>query len=318
MPEVSIIILTKNQAGIVEETLENVFAQESSYDFEVIVIDSGSTDGAQKEIKKFPVRLSQIRSEEFNHGKTRNLGASLAQGKYVVFLNGDAKPKNKEWLQMLLVNFSRYEKTAAVYSRVYPRTNCNPVEARSILFDYYLFNGKVKQIESLQYYHGMTAEGKRKFIAFHTISCAIKKDILLLHPFAEVEFGEDLVWAKEILEKGFAIIFENRSEVIHSHNLSMLGIIKRYFDDTRLNQRLLKRWYGFRLFTLPALWIHKTIKDTDYVVNLDKDLLYKTKWLLCLPGMRIAESLGLLLGLFPYWPPGVINALSSVREIKRV
>lgn len=318
MLEVSILILTKNQEWVIAETLNGVFSQETTSNFEVIVIDSGSKDRTIDRIREYPINLVQIPSSEFGHGKTRNLGVKLAKGEYIVFLNGDATPKNKYWLESLINNFFLYDKIAGIYSRIYPRNNCNPLDERDILTDDYLFGEKVKYINSFPEYHKIDIKRKRKFISFHTVSCAIKKGLLLDNLFADIEFGEDLEWSKRMLEKGFRIIFEPRSEVIHSHNLhsSFFRTFKRYFDDARANQQILKRWNLLSLLELPVVIFLKFIKDILYILKLENPFFYKIKWISHSPFLRLGEFFGILLGIFPYWPEKVIDRLSLVREIK--
>ena len=78
--DVSIIIPTKNAGNEFDKSLSRIFTQKTKYRYEVIVIDSASTDTTLKIIAKYPVRLIKIKPEEFGHGKTRNLGAGLAKG----------------------------------------------------------------------------------------------------------------------------------------------------------------------------------------------------------------------------------------------
>jgi rhamnosyltransferase len=318
MPKVSIIILTKNEEKFIEETLNSIYTQEIDCDFEVIVIDSGSQDKTLEIVQRYPVKLIQIPSKAFGHGKTRNLGISNAQGDYIVFLNGDATPQNKKWL-IFLINSLSVNSTAGVYSRIYPRPNCNPLDERDILNDSYLFDGREKYIKSFSEYYKMTPERKRKFIAFHTVSCAIKRDLLLKNMFADIEFGEDLEWSKRMLEKGFKIIYESNSEVIHSHNIhfSFINTIRRYFDDARLNQRLLKRWAFLDLLKLLIIIVVESRKDTAYILRLRINPMSKLNWIIRSPLMRTAEFLGIFLGTLLNISPKFVNRLSLIEEIKR-
>ncbi len=99
MVKISIIILVKNGGPYLEEVLRGVFAQKMEEEFEVVAIDSGSVDKSKEILGRFPVRLKEIPPETFNHGETRNLGASLSQGMYLVYLTQDAIPGNERWLR---------------------------------------------------------------------------------------------------------------------------------------------------------------------------------------------------------------------------
>ena len=74
---VAIILLTKNGAAYLEDTLDAIFAQESQYGFEVLAVDSGSADGTRKILESRAVRVVEIPPGDFQHGRTRNLAASL-------------------------------------------------------------------------------------------------------------------------------------------------------------------------------------------------------------------------------------------------
>jgi len=318
-PQVSIIILTKNQEAFIAQTLKAIFEQETDCSFEVIVIDSGSRDRTLEIIGNYPVSVTKISREEFGHGRTRNLGLRISKGKFVVFLNGDATPKNRYWLNALLSGFLRYENVAGVYSRIYPRDDCNPLDARDILYDTYLFDEKIKYIKSFLKYNKISAEEKRKFISFHTISCAINRDILLKNPFADIPFGEDLEWSKRMLESGFKIVYDPGSEVIHSHNIhsSFIRTIKRYFDDAVLSQRLIKRWFFLDLLKWLAVIAIESKEDTVYILKLKRNLFYKLGWIIYSPISRMAEFFGILLGAFPFLPSILVNKLSLAEQIKR-
>ena len=102
-PDVSIIILTYNKIRMLEMSLSAIFSQRSNLTYEVIIIDSSSTDGIEKLTSGFNVKLVRIDKKEFHHSKTRNLGVSLSKGRYVVFLTGDAIPHNSSWLANLVM-----------------------------------------------------------------------------------------------------------------------------------------------------------------------------------------------------------------------
>ncbi len=120
MAQASILLLTKNEAQNIGACLEAIYAQKDAPEFEVVVVDSGSTDETIEIARRYPVRLEKIRPEEFHHARTRNLAAELALGQYLVYLAADAFPASSEWLEALLGNFSD-PGVAAVYGRHLPK-----------------------------------------------------------------------------------------------------------------------------------------------------------------------------------------------------
>lgn len=88
MPLFSVIIPSYNRAGLIAATLVSVFAQEFR-DFEVIVVDDGSTDETLERLQPYICRLTLLRQQNRGPGAARNLGATIAQGEYLAFLDSD-------------------------------------------------------------------------------------------------------------------------------------------------------------------------------------------------------------------------------------
>jgi glycosyltransferase involved in cell wall biosynthesis len=96
-PVVSVIIPTFNRWPLVGEAVESVLAQSYS-DFELIVVDDGSTDETQKELEKFGSRLRFFAKAREGVAAARNFGVSRAAGRYIAFLDSDDlwRPKKLE------------------------------------------------------------------------------------------------------------------------------------------------------------------------------------------------------------------------------
>src|SRR4030042_1234198 len=116
MTKISIILLVKNGQATLEEVLKKVFSQAIQEIFEVIAIDSGSTDRSKDILARFPVRVEKLPPESFNHGETRNLGARLSGGKYLVYLTQDATPQDDKWLGRLIQPFEEDPLVAGAFS----------------------------------------------------------------------------------------------------------------------------------------------------------------------------------------------------------
>src|SRR3972149_6002925 len=99
----SVIILTKNGGNLFPEVLNNLFACYGIEKAEVLVIDSGSVDRTIEYARLHPkIRLIEIPSFDFGHGKTRNLGARLATGEILLYLVQDATPATPNFLRDLI------------------------------------------------------------------------------------------------------------------------------------------------------------------------------------------------------------------------
>jgi rhamnosyltransferase len=211
--DVSIIIPAKNEETNITACLDAIFKQDAGCKFEIIVIDSGSTDRTVDLVKQYPqVKLITIEPAEFGHGKTRNLGAGLAAGDYIVFLNADALPVDNNWLNSLIRHFEdeKNKKIAGVFSRHIPKQNCDLYMARDIL----------KSMPARGYIK--SAYKKFDFMIFSTVSCALSREIWREFPFKDdIVIAEDQEWARQALYNGFHIVYEPGSTVYHSHNFKL-------------------------------------------------------------------------------------------------
>jgi glycosyltransferase involved in cell wall biosynthesis len=88
MPEVSVVIPTYNRAQFLDEALQSVFNQ-TFKDFEVIVVDDGSTDRTKQVLEKYGDRIRYIFQENGGPAKARNRGIKESLGKYIAFLDAD-------------------------------------------------------------------------------------------------------------------------------------------------------------------------------------------------------------------------------------
>jgi glycosyltransferase involved in cell wall biosynthesis len=93
-PTVSVVIPTYNRAHLIGKAIQSVFNQ-SYQDFEIIIVDDGSTDNTEEIVKKFNDFRINYFFHKFNQGisAARNTGIKACQGKYIAFLDSD-----DEWL----------------------------------------------------------------------------------------------------------------------------------------------------------------------------------------------------------------------------
>jgi rhamnosyltransferase len=235
MLELSILLLTKNGRRDLERVLPAIFSQNFSAPFEVIAVDSGSTDGTPDLLGRFPVRIEQIPSHEFHHARTRNHAASLSSGRILLFLSQDAIPASTNWLATMLSNFDDPQ-VAAVYGRQFPKPGSSS-ERQDALDAVY---GKNKIVKDPAHRNGMGYH----FYHFSDVNAAIRRSVWETERFPEdLRVFEDLGIAKRILDRGWKIVYEPKAAVYHSHTHSTVALFQRYFD-IGYTLRLLKIWDG--------------------------------------------------------------------------
>src|SRR5579864_3508555 len=284
MVAVSVLLLTKNGARDLERLLPALYRQKEIPSFEVIAIDSGSTDETLKILGRHAVRLRQIAPDAFHHSRTRNLAAGLAQGDILVLLSQDAIPTSGMWLNKLLSSFSD-PSVGAVYGRQVPKPGSHA--ERHDTLDTIYGPKKVVKDPALRNSLGY------RFYHFSDANAAIRRNVWESTRFPEdLKVFEDMGIAKRILDAGWKIVYEPEAAVIHSHNHSTIGLFKRYFDIGYTLKRL-KIWDapGTRESLSRDAWklIEKKLKRAAG----EKKRLSSGK------GIRqdIAKSFGLFLGL---------------------
>jgi rhamnosyltransferase len=212
--DISIIIRTKNEAGVIEETLKRIEEQDFTGDHEIIIVDSGSTDSTLDIVKKFDVRLIEIPQERFSYGRSLNLGADNAKGEFIVNLSAHAFPRDKNWLKGMLAGFEE-ENVAGVYGRQLSLGRLNPFEAmqNSIFF------GSKKM--------HFTMKTNLKNLHFSNSNSALRRGIWEKFKFdEEVPYAEDILWQTEVIEAGYSIVYVPDAAVFHTHKVSVRNAFK--------------------------------------------------------------------------------------------
>lgn len=219
----SIIIPAKNGGERFERAVKSIFENSLSGGFEVIVIDSGSTDDTLHVVKEYPIRPYKIPSEEFSHGKVRNYGARLSGGEFLVFLSQDAIPTSKNWLSRLIDAFNDDDSIVGVYGRQIS-------DGDNLMETFFLLNtyGERHEVRSLPSNSDMPS---LKEIFFSNANSAIRKSVWHKIPFNErLNMSEDQEWSKRALLAGYKIVYEPDAAVYHSHNYSILSIFRRNYE----------------------------------------------------------------------------------------
>jgi rhamnosyltransferase len=228
-PKISIVIPVKDGEKTIDICLKGIFEQTLIHQTEVIIIDSGSTDKTLEIIKKYPVKLYQIPPKEFGHGKTRNYGASLAKGEFVVMTVQDVRPATNDWLEILLKNFKDKNIVAVTGQQAVPHEKyINPVQwFRPINKP----GVNIVQFEKGEF-EKLSPKQQRQNCSWDDVNAMYRKSITQKIPFQEVEFGEDMLWAKDALIKGYKIAYDMRAKVWHYHHYTDMDILRQRINYT--------------------------------------------------------------------------------------
>jgi rhamnosyltransferase len=291
-----VVILTRNGMPLVRQCLREVFAQDTPWPFEVIVIDTESTDGTWEMLESFPVERSQIRAQDFNHGETRNRGAAQAKGAFVVFLVQDAVPADRHWLQRLIAAADR-PGVAGSYSRQLAWQSDNALvrldaEYASTPSEHQV----IQQLGSDECWDDLPPARKLLLATFRDNASCIKRDMWSRFPYLPIPYGEDLDWGERVIRAGYAIVYEPQSRVFHSHDRSSVYELKRSYADHELVMRLFRYRVYPRLSGTLACWV-KTSWAAICAVRTDQQpLSVQARLALRAPVLVGARLIGSYLG----------------------
>jgi rhamnosyltransferase len=233
-PDVTIVILTFNGEKYLRQILQMVRSQDYEGPVEVMVIDSGSSDSTLDIVSEFDeVVLKEIPNQEFGHGRTRNLAASLARGRFVVYLTHDAVPASETWLRELLAPFDLDERVVAVMGKQIARPGCFPLLKYEIQGVFSNFGPDFGT--SIFYKDAFAAsEGVLGAISFYSdVNSATRRDFVVeTIPYRDVRYAEDQLFGRDVIEAGYFKAYAPRGAVEHSNDFTLPEYGKRIFDET--------------------------------------------------------------------------------------
>lgn len=235
----ALCIPTLNAGPFASRLLDSIQRQHIQPD-QIIIVDSGSSDGSIEQFRDAGLRVEAIPGEQFDHGATRQFAADLAGDvDVVIFLTQDAILAGKQDFSNLLACF-RAAKVGAAYGRQLPRQNAGEIEAHARLYNYPR-TGRVKSASDIPLSGIKTAFISNSFAAYR------RSALIDAGGFPPgVILGEDTCVAGRMLLQGWKIAYCAEAQVFHSHNYTIGQEFRRYFDIGVLHGResWLRREFG--------------------------------------------------------------------------
>ncbi len=240
LPGVTVSVLTWNGERYLDALLSAVRDQDYAGEVDILIVDSGSTDGTLGIIALHPeVRLHQIPNSEFGHGSTRNLVARLAEGEIVVYLTHDAVPAGPGWLTRLIDPFLDDERIVAVVGKQVPRPGCVPIVKYDI--------ERVFERLGPDYGHTvffddgtLTTDRLREAAGFYSdANSAARRSVLLGPvPYRDVDYAEDQAFGRDLIAAGLRKAYAPGAAVEHSNDLTLGEFGRRIVDEIVSLRRL--------------------------------------------------------------------------------
>ncbi|MDE6313650.1 MAG: glycosyltransferase [Lachnospiraceae bacterium] len=169
------------------------------------------------------ISVKHIKKSEFDHGATRNLGASQSKADVILFMTDDATPADNHLIQNML-SYLNKEKTAAVYARQLPNEDCSLLEKYTRTFNY----PEVSKVKGKQDIETM---GIKAFFCSNV--CAAYKRKIFEERGGFINrtiFNEDMIYCGGLLRDDYYVAYAAEACVYHSHNYGPMEQLRRNFD----------------------------------------------------------------------------------------
>lgn len=167
--------------------------------------------------------VTHIKKEEFDHGGTRNYGASLSSAEFVMFMTQDAMPSNPYLIENILDGFQN-QKVAAVYAQQLPRKNARYIEKYTRTFNY-------PEEDRIKTKADLETLGIKTFFCSNVCAAYRKSMYNEMGGFvSKTIFNEDMIMAARLINAGYSIYYASKAKVVHSHNYSCIQQLHRNFD----------------------------------------------------------------------------------------
>ena len=208
----SIVIRTLNEAEYLDDLLQMISRQETAgLGHEVVLIDSGSTDGTLEIARRYGCHITTISKQEFSFGRSLNRGCDFAGGDILVFISGHCVPVNVYWLQNL----------------------CQPIIDGQVDYSY---GGQVGDDDSnfserrifAKYFPESSRIPQEGFFC-NNANSAISRAAWARYRFDEDLTGlEDMALAKQLVQDGGKIGYIAEAPVFHHHRESWAQVARRF------------------------------------------------------------------------------------------
>jgi glycosyltransferase involved in cell wall biosynthesis len=243
LAKLSVVIPTKNgMSEGFESALREISKQVGISETEIVVVDSGSSDGTVEVARSYGAKVFSIPPEEFNHGATRNYAAEKTTGELIVFTVQDAIPATEdlfyEMAKALLVD----PKLAGVSVRQVPKSDADIYACWEMWNHYrFLFGSPPPILRNPDEINKLSSQQLRRAAGLDNVCSMIRRQVWEKNRFKPTPFGEDLEFGLSCVRQGYSIGLLPQRGVIHSHTRSPFYTLSRHYVDMLVLLKLFEK-----------------------------------------------------------------------------
>ena len=236
---VSVVIRTLNESLYLAELLQNIKSQKKDiFDVEVVVIDSGSTDGTLKIAHDFGSRITFIDKKDFTFGRSLNHGSDYANGEILIYISGHCIPIKDDWIKKLIQPIIE-DKADYTYGSQKGRATT-----------------KYSETKIFEKYFPDISDIPQKGFFCNNANSAIKRDVWEKYYFNENITGlEDMELAKRLYDDGGKIGYVSDAAVFHIHDETWHQTRRRYEREALALQLIMPEVQISFLDMIRYIWI---------------------------------------------------------------
>jgi len=241
-PVCSVVIRCFNEKKHIGRLLHGLM-QQTVKDLEIIVVDSGSTDGTLAIASRYPVKILNILPEDFSFGRSLNQGCAAAETPFIVTASAHVYPLYKDWIEQLISVFDDSQ-VGLVYGKQRGGETTKFSE---------------HQVFARWFPEKSVAAQDHPFC--YNANVAIRMDLWKQFRYDEDLTGlEDLDWANRIVKAGHQIAYQSEAVVVHLHDEIPVQTYNRYRREAMAFKRIFPNENFFTKDVL-RLFVSNTIND---------------------------------------------------------
>lgn len=238
----SIVIPVLNGGQQFIALMDKIKKQKKVKDVEILLIDSGSTDGTVEVAAKNGAKIIQIPRESFNHGSTRQLAAEHASGDYVLYTVHDALPASDYLLYKIAQTFKASPGLAALSIRQMVNSDADLYSRwiTDITYSSYGFDRDVEYyLQDKESFECLPEQLKRKVSFIDNVCACYSKKALLKYGFKKISNAEDIEAGMRMARNGEHLGFLYSCGVYHWHYKNADYFLKRNYNGMKAFTELL-------------------------------------------------------------------------------
>jgi len=210
-PPVSIALLVRNGMPKLGELLKSLAAQQGVGEFEIVAVDSGSTDGSLEALAAAGAVVHRIEPAAFSFGPTRQLAFSLTQGRVIVTLSQDTLPDSTDWLRAM---------TEPILDGRFDIVQSREAAPREVQLKLNVYNCT-----------NLYPHWSEPYVNLSCAGMAISRVAWAETGFGAVVMSEDKYLARAAMERKLRMTFAEGVKLLHGHEYTAVSLAKRAFNE---------------------------------------------------------------------------------------